>query len=1056
MKRVEMMGLRVVGVLAVMAGVFAVAMPAGWALVCENLTCANYCGADEHCPTTAVACNSGSSMLPCTADTPLCDTVTTYQCQYRSNWAGVTPCPADAYYCKGVQLDYRDYYCQDCEGCKYTSTLTNCPTDQGCYNGGSGAECALMAYLASFEAYSFAGRTYLRWETAAERNNLGFNLYRIDGNGQKVKLNQKLIAGKMNSAVGERYEFVVNAAFPGTSFAVESVDNLGNRSDIHQAVAVKAMPAPLRKRVDVAAVKTASRMKKAEIDAILADQANLRASLSRSNRVRVHASTSQPVAARLSVTQDGLYRVSVAELAQEGLNLAGLNASNVSLTYQGVAVPFSTTADVLTATDSILFYGQGNDSPHTSISAYFLKADTQAHQTMTSRAAAPVAGQYATTYTRTLRVEENHEYALSPAIDDFFYWGYVYPQAPEATYTASVTGIDFSAATFRFLAQFDGLSSNSQVEGDHHYQVYLNGHLADDFTWDGLTMHEVDKELSTSWLVEGDNLVKVVYVATESSYDIIGVDGFSFVYTRALTALNDGLTFAYEGQQPNVTVDGFTSDAVSVFDITDVGAVVKLTGVTVSAKDGAFAVSFAAQAGSRYQVMAAAPAAPTAIDMAYASTLQDPGNRADLLIISHDAFLPSLETYVQYRQSQGVEVLVAATSDIYNQFGYGMASDDAVKAFIVHAVTTWQLAPQTVLLVGDTTNDPKDFLGLGLINYVPSHYTNTTLWGGTTSDLWYADVDGNGVIDLNIGRLPVTTSDEAAASLSKVMAYEQADENLAGRNRVILIADRSTENLNERFEEIIDNFAAQIPADYDVVTVYVRDYATADAAHDAIMDELNKGAFLMMFEGHGSGLSFGAEPVFSTDDIDSLPANVFKPFVISLTCVSGYFGYPGLDIMGEALMKPVAKGAIATWMPADLGLSNVHDYLGVSLLKSLFADNSVKGIGHHLNVALNDLTTQYTDGITRDMAMTFVYMGDPAIALPVRPEEPAVDGDEDVTTEAEAEEVAADGDVTTDTTTEQPVDKKDDGGCRAMPVESLGLLMLVLLALGRRRRAEQR
>ena len=72
------------------------------------------------------------------------------------------------------------------------------------------------------------------------------------------------------------------------------------------------------------------------------------------------------------------------------------------------------------------------------------------------------------------------------------------------------------------------------------------------------------------------------------------------------------------------------------------------------------------------------------------------------------------------RQAQGLRTAVVDVSDIFDEFGYGLVTPQAIKDFITYAYENWQApAPQYVLLMGDTTYDYKDNRNLGTVNYVP-------------------------------------------------------------------------------------------------------------------------------------------------------------------------------------------------------------------------------------------------------------------------------------------------------------------------------------------------
>ena len=78
-----------------------------------------------------------------------------------------------------------------------------------------------------------------------------------------------------------------------------------------------------------------------------------------------------------------------------------------------------------------------------------------------------------------------------------------------------------------------------------------------------------------------------------------------------------------------------------------------------------------------------------------------------------------------------------------------------------------------VLLVGDDSFDPHDFMGSGAASYVPALFARDTVFGRVPSENAYADLNDDGRPELAIGRLPVTTVAEADLLADKIVA--QAD-----------------------------------------------------------------------------------------------------------------------------------------------------------------------------------------------------------------------------------------------------------------------------------------
>ena len=72
---------------------------------------------------------------------------------------------------------------------------------------------------------------------------------------------------------------------------------------------------------------------------------------------------------------------------------------------------------------------------------------------------------------------------------------------------------------------------------------------------------------------------------------------------------------------------------------------------------------------------------------------------------------------------------------------------------------------------------------------------------------------------------------------------------------------------------------------------YLNDYLTAAALRDDIKATINAGTLIVNYSGHGSLQRFSGEGIFQNSDVDDLTNTGKYPFIISMTCLTGYFGY---------------------------------------------------------------------------------------------------------------------------------------------------------------------
>ncbi len=104
------------------------------------------------------------------------------------------------------------------------------------------------------------------------------------------------------------------------------------------------------------------------------------------------------------------------------------------------------------------------------------------------------------------------------------------------------------------------------------------------------------------------------------------------------------------------------------------------------------------------------------------SDLQSAANGADYVVVTHPDFAEAVAPLAAHRAGQGLRVIQVDVQDVYDEFGYGMAGAQAIRAFLKYAYSTWQApAPSYALLVGDGHYDPKNHGKHGMPSYLPPY-----------------------------------------------------------------------------------------------------------------------------------------------------------------------------------------------------------------------------------------------------------------------------------------------------------------------------------------------
>ena len=445
-----------------------------------------------------------------------------------------------------------------------------------------------------------------------------------------------------------------------------------------------------------------------------------------------------------------------------------------------------------------------------------------------------------------------------------------------------------------------------------------------------------------------------------------GESDFSFVdyirisYWHSFVADDDALRLTANGKR-QVTIAGFTSNSVRVLDITNPAAVQELT-PQVAQQGGGFAVKVTPASDGPRTVLALADnraKSPDAISQNQPSNWGGKNKGADWLVITHKDFAASLAPLVALRQAQGLSVAVADAEDIFDEFSFGEKSPQAIRDFLAFARTNWKKPPRFVLLVGNASRDPKNYLGFGNLDFLPTRIIDTASME-TASDDWFVDFDSDGLAEIPVGRLPVRTAEQASAMVSKIIGYEQASP----LDEALLYADA---NSDFDFEAASAQLAALLPDTIRAEQIN-RGQTDAATARSLLLEAIRRGMKVVNYTGHGSQ-TIWKDFVLTSDDADNL-GNDGLPLFVMMTCLNGYFLDPGAYSLAESLMKADRGGAIAVWASSGITAPNEQALMNQQLFRLLLS-----GVGQ--SITLGEATAGAKAVINDpDVRRTWILFGD--------------------------------------------------------------------------------
>jgi hypothetical protein len=261
-----------------------------------------------------------------------------------------------------------------------------------------------------------------------------------------------------------------------------------------------------------------------------------------------------------------------------------------------------------------------------------------------------------------------------------------------------------------------------------------------------------------------------------------------------------------------------------------------------------------------------------------------------------------------------------------------------------------------VVLIGDApstadspTQNPRSTIATC---YVPAKVNSR--WGPEkhiASDTPYADVDGDDVPDIAIGRIPVRSASELATVLRKVIRYEKQSDHgswekclsiVSGCGGFGAVADAMIEGAGRQVVE------QTVPPGYDVRHICAASVKSdgkepADFGSQA-RQELSAGGLAWVYVGHGlpteltGAIAANGKPrsILSTRDVPGLRCGPHNPLAVLIACYTGAMDAPQ-GCLAESLVL-AEQGPVAVIASTRVSMPYGNTVMGYELLRACFQD----------------------------------------------------------------------------------------------------------------------
>jgi uncharacterized repeat protein (TIGR01451 family) len=843
--------------------------------------------------------------------------------------------------------------------------------------------------LQSFSAHTGtdkngASRVVLTWKTSGEAHNLGFNVYREEA-GNRVRMNPSMIAGSallMSGALprhaGRSYAWIdPSAGVAGASYWLEDIDVNGTRT-LHGPVSVQA-GARLDSDASAAETHMFSQMNQALPSGSGSQESHIVETVPAQTppsaaQVQKQLELAEHSAVKILVMHEGWHRVAQPDLVAAGLD-PNVDPALLHLFAEAIEQPIQITGATsgpggFGPKAAINFYGTGIDTEFSGTRVYWLGVgETPGHRIQRMQISSG-SNQPANSYLATVELKQHTTYfaALLTSNGENFFGALVSPAPVDQ---------------LLFLPHLDRASSQPArlelaLQGvitafPHDVRVAVNGSEIGDVTFTGQAKGRLNVTLPQGLLQNGNNIVTLT--AQNGDYDTSLVQFIDITYPHTYLADGDELKFTGRaGDQ--LKVGNFTSTP-TVLDITDPDHPVELTPQSTSS-GGEYEMAVQVPwtttnpaAPVRHTLLAVADhrvASVAGLRTHRPTHWHSPQPGADIAMVTFNEFSRALAPLVKAHQAEGKSSAVILVTDLYDEFNFGERSPFAIRQFLQSATQNWKNPPTYLLLNGRASLDPRNYLGLGHLDLVPTRILPTSNLM-TASDDWFSDFSNTGMPGIATGRLPVGTPDEANTVVGKIVAYEGKSTNGSWTSKALMVADRDD---TESFSQATQKVQAHLPATMHVTDVFTGTVGTA-AAQTQIVEAINSGQLLVNYLGHGSEEQWSGANIFDANSVTSLTNGSQLPVFLIMNCLNGFFQDVYSQPLGVTLLLAPNGGAVAV-----LTSSGLNQPIPQTTLDALIVQSALGAAQPTLGESILKAKSHIGD---RDVRKTYVLLGDPAMQV---------------------------------------------------------------------------
>ena len=376
---------------------------------------------------------------------------------------------------------------------------------------------------------------------------------------------------------------------------------------------------------------------------------------------------------------------------------------------------------------------------------------------------------------------------------------------------------------------------------------------------------------------------------------------------------------------------------------------------------------------------------------------------ADNLILTSPIFLEQAQALADYHAAKDdLTCIVVDVNEIYNEFSTGTPDPTGIRDFVrmVYRRSSGQLKYLT--LFGRASFDFRNIHGYGQ-NYVPTYETmdDPQYELSFATDDFFAMMDNNegansdGRVDIGVGRISVSTVEEAETILRKIKHYDDLAATCGEwKTDLLLMADdekSSYVNYSEGVDTMIDSECPALTRKKLYCGAYPLQNTSSGTVNSGANADLQRafdqGLLAVLYNGHGGVKGLTGENVFANADIAALTNYDKMPFVYTATCEFTKYDNPLLVSAGEQLFLNPRGGCVAlftTCRPTFGDKNNLQTRALVPALLQRDDDGMPLRYGDIVRLAKSNLLNYSNqNNPTSNLNIRFLFLGDPVLRFPM-------------------------------------------------------------------------